>query len=431
MGFVFHNAALERLHHDGPYAPRHVCDIGRALAGHRVLDLTALPTGLYPASSAALRASSGYDRVWVRDNVFVAWSRLEAGQPEAAGATANALLAFYRKYRHRLEPGAAADGGARVRPHVRFDGSRLEELQDETWPHAQNDALGYCLWLCARLARRGVLTLESWHLEVMAALAAYFADIRYWQDEDSGHWEETKKQSASSIGVVVAALEEWTSLLTERGSVAGARPLSAAIDSALASIANGRDALDATLPSECVQAAPTQRRRYDAALLFLLYPLDVVKGEMADRIAADVVSQLQAPIGIRRYPGDSYWAPDYDTRLPEEDWTRDYSNDLDTRNRLIERPGDEAQWCIFDPVLSAFYGRRYQRAGDVEDLAAQARHFNRSLAQITADWQCPELYYRKDGLLRANPHTPLLWTQANLQLALTLLGATAELGGRC
>ena len=430
MAFVFHNAALERLHRDGRYEAQHVRDISTALAGQRVLEPAALPTGLYPASSAALRASSGYDRVWVRDNAFVAYSRLEAGHPDAAAATANALLTFYRKYRHRLEACAPAEAGARVRPHVRFDGSRVEELLDETWPHAQNDALGYCLWLCAKLARHGVLALESWQLEVMATLAAYFADIRYWQDEDSGHWEETKKRSASSIGVVVAGLEEWTALLTERGSVGGAQSRSAMIDSALASIAKGREELDEILPSECVQAAPTKHRRYDAALLFLLCPLDVVKGEMADRIAADVLSQLQGPIGIRRYPGDSYWAPDYETRLPEEDWTRDYSNDLDTRNRLIEQPGDEAQWCIFDPVLSAFYGRRYQRAGDVEDLAAQARHFNRSLAQITADWQCPELYYRKDGLLRANPHTPLLWTQANLQLALTMLGATAERAGR-
>ena len=113
---------------------------------------------------------------------------------------------------------------------------------------------------------------------------------------------------------------------------------------------------------------------------------------------------------------------------PQEDWTRDYSNDLESRNRLLERPGDEAQWCIFDPVLSVWYGHRYQRTGDPTDRAAQARHFNRSLAQVSDDWQCPELYYLKGGVFQPNPHTPLLWTQTNLQLALTMLRATAEQG---
>ena len=50
-------------------------------------------------------------------------------------------------------------------------------------------------------------------------------------------------------------------------------------------------------------------------------------------------------------PGDSYWAPDYDSRLSEADRTRDYSEDIESRNRLLERPGDEAQWCIFDLLI--------------------------------------------------------------------------------
>jgi hypothetical protein len=45
---------------------------------------------------------------------------------------------------------------------------------------------------------------------------------------------------------------------------------------------------------------------------------------------------------------------------------------------------------------------------------------------VTADWKCPELYYRKGDTFVVNPHTPLLWTQANLQIALAMLRATAE-----
>ena len=45
----------------------------------------------------------------------------------------------------------------------------------------------------------------------------YFQAIRYWQDEDSGHWEERRKIEASSIGAVVAGLRELRLLREIRG----------------------------------------------------------------------------------------------------------------------------------------------------------------------------------------------------------------------
>jgi hypothetical protein len=47
------------------------------------------------------------------------------------------------------------------------------------------------------------------------------------------------------------------------------------------------------------------------------------------------------------------------------------------------------------------------------------------LAQVTEEWACPELYYQRAGALVPNPHRPLLWTQANLRLALAALRETA------
>ena len=41
-----------------------------------------------------------------------------------------------------------------------------------------------------------------------------------------------------------------------------------------------------------------------------------------------------------------------------------------------------------------------------------------TLAQITPDWRCPELYYMKEGAWVPGPHVPLLWTVANLSTAL-------------
>ena len=90
------------------------------------------------------------------------------------------------------------------------------------------------------------------------------------------------------------------------------------IGSLEALIDKGRQALRRILPAECVQRKSSKNRRYDAALLFLIYPLEVVDESMADRIIADVTGNLQGDYGVRRYIGDSFWAPDYKKKLPAE-----------------------------------------------------------------------------------------------------------------
>ncbi|MDJ0677697.1 MAG: hypothetical protein QNJ36_20320 [Calothrix sp. MO_167.B42] len=61
--------------------------------------------------------------------------------------------------------------------------------------------------------------------------------------------------------------------------------------------------------------------------------------------------------GIRRYLRDSFWCRDYKD-LPEEirtsissereQWLREHGREL--------KEGEEAQWCIFDPVISVIFG---------------------------------------------------------------------------
>jgi phosphorylase kinase alpha/beta subunit len=88
------------------------------------------------------------------------------------------------------------------------------------------------------------------------------------------------------------------------------------------------------------------------------------------------------------------------------------------------KPGEEAQWCIFDPIVSVIFGKQYQNTHHASDLQQQIHYFNRSLGQITGNnsqfraYQCPELYYREQGEYVPSDATPLLWTQANLILAL-------------
>ena len=309
MRLHFHNGELERLHQPGPYTVEQVEAIAHALDERGTLVVTPLSSGLYPASGAASTGASGYGNVWVRDNVYVAFAQWKNDRPDAAAGVAKGLLAFYGKHRHRFDANAlraAADGDVMSRPHVRFDGTTLSEIRGERWPHAQNDALGYFLWLCSSLGRSGILQLQDADLDTIVQLTGYFRAIRYWEDNDSGHWEETRKISASSIGVVVAGLREWIGLLQDHTSpIATGRPRARLIEAATALVTHGTRALDAMLPSECTQLSPVQNRRYDAALLFLLHPLGVVDGPIASLILSDVRRYLQGPVGIRRYLGDS------------------------------------------------------------------------------------------------------------------------------
>lgn len=189
-------------------------------------------------------------------------------------------------------------------------------------------------------------------------------------------------------------------------------------------------ALAAILPAECVQEDPRRSRRYDAALLFLAWPLDVVDDAMARQIVDDVLVHLSGDYGIRRYLGNSYWTADYKQKFTADKRAADVSERQEIRDALA-RPGEEAQWCIFDPIVSIVAGRRYRRTREQPDLDRQVHHFNRALGQLTGTGyprgglRCPEAYYLERGRYVPNDQVPLLWTQANLWLALGEMRASA------
>ena len=391
-----------------------------------------LPSGLCSAAFVESRdlAYTGYQNVWVRDNVHIAHHFHVLGEHGKAARVVAAITRFLHSQRHKLDDivaGRADPQDVILRPHVRFDGEKLVELQ-ERWAHAQNDAIGYWMWLLPMLAQAGHLTPSAQDIDLLAAFVEYFAAIRFWQDEDSGHWEEARKVEASSIGVATAGLaaaRDYLAAMTLRATppMMPKSLAERASDQAGALVQRGRAALDSILPCECVQDAPAKRRRCDAALLFLIYPVRIVNGAMADAIVADVVTSLSGPYGVRRYRGDSYWCADYKTLLDLDRRTVDVSDNMSARDRLL-RPGGEAQWCIFDPILSVIQGLKYRSTGDAAALELQHHHLNRSLRQLTGPGtsfpplRCPESYYCENGRYVPNDITPLLWTQANLRLAL-------------
>ena len=428
---IIHNEELLDLirYH---YASAEIESILTQLLAKKALKFPRLENGLFPA--AALDEDTeytGYSNVWVRDNIQVAHAHYVWGKIEIAVQNAQTLMAYFSQHRSRFQdiidqPRVAEN--VMNRPHIRFDGKTLQE-NPEYWPHAQNDALGYFLWFYCLLVREGRISLTESDVKTLALFPLYFRAIAFWQDEDSGHWEETRKISASSIGTVVAGLKALKQLNLNPNFVAHCCEYNGEIitpnllDDLMA---KGNSALNQILPAECIQNDPKKKRAYDGALLFLIYPLDVVSDSMAKKVRDRALNNLEGNYGIKRYLGDSFWFPNYKTLLSQEQRTADFSNEIEKRDAFLKE-GQEAQWCIFDPIVSVIFGQNYQESKNQEDLQQQIHYFNRSLGQITGKnsnfgaYKCPELYHIEGEEYVPSDATPLLWTQANLIIALKMM----------
>jgi phosphorylase kinase alpha/beta subunit len=418
------------------YSPADIARLHVYLSSSGCFTFHPLPNGLFSAAATEADAVSGYQYVWVRDNIHIAHAHWVCGDAHAAGRTASTLLKYFQLHQSRFE-NAIQNGrpsNPMHRPHIRFDGGTLKELPQK-WAHAQNDALGYFLWLYCKLAIQGIVTPDESAWKCLANFPRYFQAIQYWNDPDSGHWEEERKVSASSIGTVLAGLREFKALASRTSPSPGTPGEGWGEGSAVSLelidnlLLQGTTALEQILPWESRTPLATARR-YDGALLFLIYPLQILNRSQADRILQDIAANLMGDYGIRRYLGDSYWCPDYKQKLTAEARTADSSDAMESRNALAE-PGREAQWCIFDSVISAAHGQRYlaatQHGTDQEaarELQRQIEFFNRALGQITGansgvpECRMPEAYFIEQGRYVPNDHTPLYWAQANLWLAL-------------
>lgn len=411
--------------------------ISRFLHEQGTFEFPSLPNGLFPAASGMGEEFevTGYRNIWVRDNVQVAFAHFQLGKIDPAVKCMKALLGFFQKHRHRFEQvvdGVSEWQDPMKRPHIRFNGESLEELP-EKWAHAQNDALGYFLWFYAVLVDAGAMPVWAIDWELLALMMRYFEVIRYWEDEDSGHWEESRKVSASSMGIVCEAIRKWIDLI-DRTIPEGIMRLNQAqyaisIEEVRSLYRKGNDELARILPAECIQEDATKYRRHDAALVFLCYPINGVSRDLSECILDEVAEHLMGDHGVRRYRGDSYWCADYKDLFSPDQRSVDFSDNLESRDRLL-KPGTEAQWCIFDPAMSCAYGvhvasdLRRGQGWNERAWGKQLKHLKRSLSQLThrdhskGPYRCPESRYLHKGEWTPNDITPLLWTQANLMQAL-------------
>ena len=442
---LIQNADIQQRYFQEQYRNEDIARLETYLTKAGTFRFNYLENGLFPAVGQAEDDDfSGYQHAWVRDNVHIAHAHFVWGAKHTAMKTADALMEFFTTQQDRIrrvinDPSLAED--PMNRPHIRFNEHTLEMLE-EKWAHAQNDALGYFIWFYCKTAGQRASGIDDSSLETLALLTVYLQTISYWKDRDSGHWEEERKICASSIGAVVAGLRQMRKLCSEQ-DLYKRQPFSLhGINEQFLNHleAKGTEALNKILPYESIGSET--RRRYDAALLFLIYPLEVLSHDQSVQILTDVKSALQGELGIRRYLKDSYWCSNYREVFQQGVRSNDFSDNLLQRDRY-HQDGMEAQWCIFDSIISCIHGMRVlHHKGGAEEWNEQIRYLNRSLGQLTPNkktgtldtifgWMklrkqkegcsgplCPEAYFYEKGHLVPNDNVPLQWAQANLKMAL-------------
>lgn len=428
-------------------------ELRRWLTERAVFRFEPYRSGLFPASdlSPEQRMTTGMGMAWFRDNAHVAMALLDDGRTTEASRAGSAMLSVLHANRAVLRGELAG-----FLP-VRVNG---DTLSNDTETRVQHDSTGYALWLVSRLIKGGHLDASEEDLRVLAETVNYLARKQYWKTPDEGHWEEDRRIHASSIGTAMAGLREARELFdaceyeietdVNAAIQLGAECLASILNSGrtdLVNEAHGREVLGPAVPTTVTVADETRRfldsfdvdsRQYDGALLFLVEPLGVLTEAAAATIVADVEKNLVRTHGVVRYQGDTYWEPRFPDIMGVEERTSAAEGRTEKRNLTaagVAFTGTEAQWTLFDPILSVYWGDRYLASGDDGHRKKQLLYLRRSLSQLVpilnGDEQgLPEAYYLEyendSDRWIANDHTPLLWSHANLLRAVRALERTSQ-----
>jgi phosphorylase kinase alpha/beta subunit len=343
-------------------------DFDSAIRWHldRVRALRA-PTGLFTAS--AHDVATGYNKAWLRDIYFMTLGFKYTGEMSVVQETAKALLKILDTHKEKIS------WAVHNKPfetwqyiHARYNPETFEEYWEE-WGNKQNDAVGEVLYLIADCENLGFTVAETdEEKSLVQLLVNYLNAIEYWNDADSGIWEENQEVRASSIGAVVCALR-------------AAKKLSY-ITLPEGMLEKGEEALHAMLPRE------TKTRFCDLALLTLIFPFEVTTKEETEKILSNVEYFLTRDMGVIRYRNDRY-----------------YNNNEDGYS-------EEAEWSMGLAWLSIIYAK-------LGDKQKAEEYFVRAGKTVNKDGLIPELWFSHTE--RPNDNIPLGWAESMYVVALALI----------
>ncbi len=321
-------------------------------------------SGLFAAADKSV--GTGYEKSWLRDNFYETIAFEVIGDWNTVEKTYRAILSILLKHEEKI------DWAIENKPtesfqfiHARFHPETFDEFW-ESWGNKQNDAVGCILFRIGELEHhhnRAILTDES-HVRIINKLVRYLEAIEYWQNGDSGMWEEDEELHASSVGACVAGLESIKRL----PSIQVPEEL----------IERGRNALVELLPRE------SERKFVDLALLSLIWPYNVVTDAQRDEILKNVEYHLLRERGVIRYKGDRYY------------------------NKNADSISEEAEWTFGLAWLAIIYGK----LGQTE----KAFSYIKDLIADDTPEGVPELYFSNSP--EYNDNTPLGWSESLFIVAL-------------
>jgi phosphorylase kinase alpha/beta subunit len=250
-------------------------------------------SGLFRASHPNVK--TGYDRIWIRDNIYISLAFEYLRYIDHARKIYQSLLDLLIKFEWKI------DDVIRHKPTEDFmflHPLYTDQLKETPggWGWKQNDAIGGLLFKVCELEQKDFHIIRNQKdLDIIQKIVYYLESIRYWEDEDNGIWEENKEIHSSSLGACIAGLEKAKSIVK--------------VDINL--IENGKKQLFKQFPRESIQ------KEVDLSLLSLIYPYHLLNDDMSKIILHNVETHLSRNRGVIRYKNDHY----YMNNKKEASWT--------------------------------------------------------------------------------------------------------------
>lgn len=331
----------------------------------RVLEQLQAPSGLFRASAADV--NTGYDKAWLRDNFYECLAFVVIGRWDVVRSTYEALLDIFLKHEAKIDQAIEQKPDDKQKYiHARYHPETFDEFWEE-WGNKQNDAVGAILFMLGELeiVHKQHVIINEERKRIVQKLVNYLKSLRYWEDPDSGVWEENEEIHASSVGACLAGLKsiqrlDWVDVPNEL-------------------IRNGELTLTKLLPRE------SEHKFVDLALLTLIYPYHIVTDSQREQILENVEYHLVRERGVIRYKNDYYY------------------------NRNVDGFSEEAEWCFGFSWLALIYT-------EMGNKAKAREYMQLAFNTINAKGEIPELYFSNSD--EHNINTPLGWSESMFILAL-------------
>jgi GH15 family glucan-1,4-alpha-glucosidase len=337
----------------------------KLIAQHlKILEGLQYQSGLFAASKKDI--ATGYDKAWLRDNFYECLAFEVVGDMDTVKKTYRAILDIFKKHEFKIDHAISRKPEhTHQYIHPRYHPETFDEYWEE-WGNKQNDSIGCVLFKIGSLEKDqpGLIIRDEDDKRVVQKLVWYLSTLEYWNDPDSGMWEESQELHASSVGACLAGL----SMIK---GVAG-------IEVPEELLKKGRETLSAILPRE------SKEKFVDLALLSLIWPYAVVEGDEARQIIENVEYHLLRERGVIRYKGDRYY------------------------NKNPDGWSEEAEWTFGLSWLAIIY----EKLGNSE----KAQEYLEKAKQTVTARGVPELYYSNSTTY--NDNTPLGWSESLFIVAL-------------